>query len=163
MKREDLTLLTFVIDDHRFALPLPQVHNVIRAVAVTHVPDSGDMLYGVFDFHGEIIPVINLRKRFCFDPKPVSSDDRFLILNTPKRKLALVVDEVFSIKEVSGNDLCETDLTTADTPQTKPVMTYFLQNDEQFFLICDMEMLINHEMELQLAHVEKIQEKDKHQ
>ncbi|MFO7874100.1 MAG: chemotaxis protein CheW [Bacteroidales bacterium] len=161
MKKENLTLLTFVIDDHTFALPLQQVHKVIRAVAVTDVPDSGDMLHGVFDFHGEIIPVVSLRKRFCLDPKSITPDDRFLIVNTPKRKLALVVDDVFDMKEVSENDLRETDVTAADSHQTKPAMAYFLRDDEQFFLICDMEALMNHEMELQLNHLERIQGKDK--
>ena len=161
MKKESLTLLTFAIGDHNFALPLPQVHYVIRAVAVTHVPDSGDMVHGVFDFHGRIIPVINLRKRFCLDLRPITADDRFLIVTTPERKLALVVDEVSDIKQVSVSDLCETDLTTADTHQTKPVMSGFLRDGEQFFLICDVEKMINYEMDLQLTHVVRMWGKDK--
>jgi len=163
MKKDKQHILTFTLTDHLLAIPLQQVVRVIRAVAVTTVPDAGDMLYGVFDFHGDIIPVINLRKRFCMDPKPVEADDRFVIINTPKRKLSMVVDEILDIREASENEFCEVNLSSAGKHQKNNAMACFMHDNTHFFLICDMESLINYELELQLSDIINMQEKERQQ
>jgi len=57
-------LLPFHLDDQRFAVPLPASVRVERAVAITPLPKAPDIVMGIINFHGQIIPVVNIRSRF---------------------------------------------------------------------------------------------------
>ena len=47
---------------------------------------------GILDLHGEIVPVINLRRRFRLPERPLALSDQFVIARTGRLTLALVVD-----------------------------------------------------------------------
>jgi purine-binding chemotaxis protein CheW len=73
-------LILFSLDERRFALPLRSVERVVRAVDITPLPDAPQMVLGVIDVQGEIVSVINLRRR-CRMP------ERELQLTDQSRKL----------------------------------------------------------------------------
>ncbi len=161
MKEQSISLLTFALNDNLFAIPLQQVNKVIRSVAVTPVPDADPLMHGVFDFHGEILPVINLRRRFSMDLKNISVNDRFLIITTPERKLAFVVDRVEDIKIVTESDIKELFVTTSEKQgKTKNApglkQSYFLSDKKGIIIIYDLDKLINSEMKI---HLDKLMEK----
>lgn len=164
MKEQSISLLTFALNDNLFAIPLQQVNKVIRSVAVTPVPDADPLMHGVFDFHGEILPVINLRRRFSMDLKNISVNDRFLIITTPERKLAFVVDRVEDIKIVTESDIKELFVTTSEKQgKTKNApglkQSYFLSDKKGIIIIYDLDKLINSEMKIQLDKLMEKQQK----
>jgi len=55
---------------------------------------------GVVNFHGEIIPVINIRQRFNLPGREIESEDQLIIARTSKRLVALVVDSVTGVQEI---------------------------------------------------------------
>lgn len=168
MKAEHLKLLTFVIDENRFAIPLEQVSRVIRAVAVTPVPDAHALFHGVMDYHGEVIVVLNLRERFGIENRPIRPADSFVVVSTPKRNFALVVDEVLEIREASSADLRKAALFSegkrGNDPSTNPEQfVYFLRDEEGLFVICDVELLFSSELIIQIDQLVALQKKAKRQ
>jgi len=97
--------LCFTLNDQRFALPVEVVDRAIRAVAVTPVPASSGLLYGLINFYSQIIPVVNLRERFSMNTKAIEPDDRFLIVKTEEKLIAVVVDRVEELISVGGEEL----------------------------------------------------------
>lgn len=85
-------LLIFTLDGQRYALSLDNVAQVTRAAALTPLPQAPGIVLGILDLHGEIVPVVNLRKRFRLPERGIRSDDLFLLARTAKRRLILVVD-----------------------------------------------------------------------
>lgn len=65
---------------------------MVRAAAVTPLPQAPDVVMGVLDLHGEVVPVINLRRRFRFPEREICCDDHFVVARSATRTLALVVD-----------------------------------------------------------------------
>jgi len=49
--------------------------------------------------HGEVIPVVDIRKRFRLPIREVNLDDQMMIARTPKRLLAFSVDLVKGLVE----------------------------------------------------------------
>ena len=90
-------LLVFVVEKQRFAIQLSQIERVIRAVAITNIKNSPGFIDGVIDFYGEVIAVIDLRLRLGYAQRELRITDRFIIVRTNHRKLALIVDEVEDI------------------------------------------------------------------
>lgn len=73
---------------------------MVRAVALTRLADAPAIIEGIFDLRGEIVPVLDLRKRFRFAAKPLSPDEHFLVVATGERTRAFRADRVVEIVEV---------------------------------------------------------------
>jgi purine-binding chemotaxis protein CheW len=91
--------VVFTLDNQKFALPLASVEKIARAVAVRPLPKTSDMVLGVINIQGRIIPVLDLRIRFGIPPRPISVTDHLIIARTTTRTLALLVDTVLDILE----------------------------------------------------------------
>ncbi len=90
-------LLPFTLDEKRYAMRLYAVERVVRAVAITELPGAPAIIAGVFNYHGAVIPVAPIRRRFGLPAKPVSAHDVFIIGKTRDWRLALVVDSVHNV------------------------------------------------------------------
>lgn len=65
---------------------------MIPAAALTQIPQAPDIVLGVLDLQGDVIPVINLRRRFSLPEKRIGCEDQFVIARTGRLTMALPVD-----------------------------------------------------------------------
>jgi purine-binding chemotaxis protein CheW len=72
-------LVVFRLDNQRYALPLPTVERIVRAVEVTALPKAPSIVLGIVDVAGRVCPVLNVRQRFGLPDKEIRSADQFLI------------------------------------------------------------------------------------
>lgn len=96
MKDPD-SLIVFTMDDRRYALPLRAVDRVVRMVAVTPLPKAPDIVLGVVNIEGRVIPVINMRRRFRLPEREIALTDQLVVAHTVRRPVALVADAVLDV------------------------------------------------------------------
>lgn len=96
MKEQD-SLFVFTLDGQRYALPLPAVDRVVRMVAITPLPNAPDIVLGVINFQGRVIPVINMRRRFHLPEREIALTDQLVVAHTARRPVALAADAVLDI------------------------------------------------------------------
>lgn len=94
-------VVVFSLDDQRYALPLARVRRSIRVVAITPLPEAPPIVLGIMDLGGEVIPVIDTRKRFGHPPRPVHLSDHLVVATAGKRTVALLVDEARGVLEIA--------------------------------------------------------------
>jgi purine-binding chemotaxis protein CheW len=87
-------LLIFSIDGKRYAIHLQAVERVVPAVEITPLPEGPDMIIGVINVHGRVIPVINIRKKFRLHERAIDLDDNIVVVKGSKWTVAFVVDSV---------------------------------------------------------------------
>jgi purine-binding chemotaxis protein CheW len=97
------------LDDLRVALPLSFVERVVRAVSLTPLPDAPDIVLGVVNVGGCIIPAVNMRRRFRLPDRAIALSDQFIIAHTRQRAVALVADAVDGIFEYTALDIAGAD------------------------------------------------------
>jgi purine-binding chemotaxis protein CheW len=97
--------LVFDVAAQRFALPLPNVREVLRAVAITRLPDAPAVIEGVIDVRGSLVPVMDLRARVGLPRRPLELEDRLIVVESDGRTLALRVDRVHWTIEVEERAL----------------------------------------------------------
>ena len=93
----DVDLVIFILDESRFALKLSAVERVVRIVEITLLPKAPDIVLGIIDVQGGIIPVIDVRKRFRFPKRETQLNDQLVIARTVKRTVALLADDVTGV------------------------------------------------------------------
>lgn len=97
--------VVFTIDSHGYALNITAVERIFRAVEVTPLPESPDVILGVINIHGRIVKVINTRKRFNLPAKSLDPKDKFVIISNAKHIAALAVDDVSGILEATSKEI----------------------------------------------------------
>ena len=97
----------FGLEDQRYALALAAVLRVIRAVELTYLPDAPDNLVGLLNMGGEILPVLNIRKRFSLAHHDVDIDDRIVICEAGVRTVAFIADVVVGVVELDPREVDE--------------------------------------------------------
>src|ERR1700675_2836316 len=75
-------ILIFAVDDHRYGVSTACVQEVVRAVCSVSVPNPIDGIEGVIDLHGQIVPVIDLRRRLGLVPKAPQPTEHLIIVRT---------------------------------------------------------------------------------
>jgi len=93
--------LVFTVEDKRFALPSSVVARVIRAVFVNPLPGAPAMVMGIINVHGEIVPVMNLRRRLGLPEREIEPDDQFILARESGRLVALVCDHIEGLVPLS--------------------------------------------------------------
>lgn len=142
-------VIIFTLDTLLYALPLQNVIRVIHAVEIRELPKAPDFIPGIINVKGEIIPVVDMRKRFGMEVREIIPDDNFILADTGKRHVALWIDEVTGVKEIVPGKYSD----------TKEVLSYveFIKGvakiEEDIILIYDLEQCLNlkEEMELEKA------------
>lgn len=102
--------------DGQYALHLRNVERVVRAAEVTPLPRSPNIVLGVINAQGSILPVVNVRRRFQLMEREMEPTDRLIIAKTSLRRVALLVDSVTGVIERTADDVVPTD---AIVPRTE--------------------------------------------
>lgn len=98
-------LVVFAIDERLFALHLRAVQRTIRAVEVTPLPHAPEIILGIINVQGSILPVFNTRKRFRLPEREIALNDQFILAASSRRVVALVADAVKNVVEVQELDI----------------------------------------------------------
>jgi len=157
MSQRETYFLTFLLDHHRFAIPVEDVEKVERAVAITPVPESGKLLHGVIDYHGTLLPVINLRQKFSLDPTEITPDHKLLIVSTHLRQLAILVDEVGEVTKIPEKEIFETKTAAARLSKNDESGRNLLFNDKNGIVILyELESLLSGELDNEINQLQEV-------
>lgn len=103
---EEYQFVGFIIDDQEFAVDIKQIREIIRGVKITKLPNSPDFVEGVVNLRGSVMPVIDLRKRFCLRPNKSHDDGRVIVAELEQGMVGFIVDSVTEVRRVT-NEIIE--------------------------------------------------------
>jgi purine-binding chemotaxis protein CheW len=100
-------VVLFSLDEPRYALHLSAVEKVVHAVEITPLPKAPKIIMGILNFHGDIIPVVDIRKLFHLTSHEITLEDQFIIARTSNRPVVLVVDSVDGVYELGQGQVID--------------------------------------------------------
>lgn len=95
-----LELLHVEVAGHRCAFPLAIVVEIHPAVRLAPLPDAPDVVVGLMNRRGDVLPVLDLRRRLGLPVRPLQVQDHLVVLRAAEREVALVVDVAVDIGSV---------------------------------------------------------------
>ena len=94
-------LVTFELFGEIFALPILDVREIIRPTAITPVPQAPSFVEGVINLRGQIIPVVDLRKRFGLAAETTTDDTRIIVVELGSSiVIGMIVDAVREVERI---------------------------------------------------------------
>jgi purine-binding chemotaxis protein CheW len=93
--------LVFRLGEEEFGLPIEAVDEVARVPArITRVPKTPKFLEGVVNLRGEVLPVVDQRRRFGMPEASDLGRRRLVVLRSDDRRAGLIVDSVSEVLRV---------------------------------------------------------------
>ena len=102
---KDLHIVGFRVGAETFGVAIQTVHEIVRVMEVTAVPDAPVYIEGVINLRGKIIPVVDLRKRFGEKTITTSKKNRILVAEVGSKMVGLVVDSASEVLKIPPTDV----------------------------------------------------------
>jgi purine-binding chemotaxis protein CheW len=144
--KEDMQIVVFTMDKLRYALDLSVVVQIVRAVEITPLPKVPEFVLGVINMQGQVVPVIDIRKRFRMPEREIDINDRYIISRTSRRLVALVADDVVDVQKLGNRKIASTEY---DLPFAKYIKGV-VKMEEDLVLIYDLEQFLSLDEEQKL-------------
>jgi len=102
-------LVTFQLGEELYGVNIMDVKEIVRVQSIRAIPNAPVYVEGIFNLRSEIIPIINLHKRFHLKKMTASEDDEllsgFVILNIDGMKLGIIIDRVSRVVTIEKEDV----------------------------------------------------------
>ena len=67
IKLAEKQYVVFNLNQEEFGIDIMNVKEIIQYKEPLHIPNSPDFIDGVLNYRGNVIPIINLKKRFSME------------------------------------------------------------------------------------------------
>lgn len=151
---DNISYVTFKIANELYGINIMDVREVVQLCEITPIPNAPAFVDGVINLRGEIIPVVNLGKRFNFKERKFTDEEELLrgivVLNVNGLIIGIIIDQIKRVVNI-------------DTSQIQPppqivsgVGAEFIQGvikieeEDNFLIILNEKKLFNKEELLQL-------------
>ncbi|HEV8487732.1 MAG TPA: chemotaxis protein CheW [Blastocatellia bacterium] len=94
-------LVVFRVGAEEFAVDILLTKEVVSMCDITPVPETQDYVEGVMNLRGNLVPVVDLRKRLRARTKAGHEERRIIIANCEERLTGLIVDGASEVIRVS--------------------------------------------------------------
>ncbi len=105
----DNQFVVFRIEEQEFAVDINKVKTIEKITTITRVPGAQHFIMGVINLRGEVIPVIDIRKRMGMQPRQFDSESRIIIINLDDIEVGLTADSATEVVNI-GQDYIDNNL-----------------------------------------------------
>lgn len=100
-----LRVLVVGVAEQKLGLAAAAVSEVLPAALPTPLPGAPDIVEGLIDLRGDVLPVLEVRRRLGLPSRALRLTDCLVVIAADSRRLALRVDEAVTLAEVECADL----------------------------------------------------------
>ena len=127
-------MVLFVVGEHRFAVPIERIREIIPNRPYTPLPGSGAHVCGLINLRGRIVTVFDLGARLELPPARAHPDHSIVIVEHRGKLVGMAVEEVARIVSVES-ELLEA---SAETLRTLRIDRSYLRGvgevDDEIFV-----------------------------
>ncbi|MBQ9494456.1 MAG: chemotaxis protein CheW [Treponema sp.] len=102
-------LVTFQLGEEVYGVNIMDVKEIVKIQEVRPIPNAPHYVEGIINLRSEIIPIIDLHKRFRIksieNEGYVDFDGGFIILNIEGNKIGIIIDRIARVVHVSMADV----------------------------------------------------------
>jgi len=102
-------LVTFQLGEELYGINIMDVKEIVRVQTIRAIPNAPTYVEGIFNLRSEIIPIINLHKRFHLKKLVSTEEDEllsgFVILDIDGMKLGIIIDRISRVITIEKEDI----------------------------------------------------------
>lgn len=146
-----MLLILFQIGGHHYGLKTDNVVEIIPAIPLRPLPGTTKYLAGIFDYRGEIVPVIDISNLTIKQPAKIRLSTRIILFKfdfegEQSHIVGLMAENMTDTLEVDPSQIQDTGISASDAPHLGPIIEY----EDKFIQCVDIDKLISTEIQKKL-------------
>ncbi len=146
---EQAQFVVFRLGKTEFAVPIHQVWRIVPLVESTRVPHTPPFIEGIINLHGNIVPVIDLKKRLGLPVSEYDEETRIVVVDVQGHQIGMIVDAVTEILWLPVDTIESPPAMIADISGV--FLTGVAVYNERLFIILDLSRVLSTEEVQELA------------
>lgn len=138
-KQQELDIVGFFLDRWEYGLGIERIREIIRMVEITPLPETPDFLAGIINFRGEIVPIVDLRRRLGLKPQEYSLSTPIIISDINDHATGIIVDQVSEVLTVTTGEICQP---SSEIPLSKDLLEGILRLNGRLLLLLDLKKVL---------------------
>ncbi len=152
-KDGETQLVAFKMEKEEFACDINDVREVLKMIRVTPLPRSLDFVEGVINLRGDVIPVIDLRKRFGLAEAERTDESRIIIVEVEDRMVGLTVDSVTEVIRLMQNQI--QDAPTQVAGEKTNLIMGVGKIEDRMLIILNLDRILTTEEQIALSDISR--------
>lgn len=95
----------FTLDSQEYGIDIMNVREITEFRDNTKLPSAPDFVDGVINLRGNVIPVINLKKRFNLQNTDIDENSRIIIVAIMEKLVGFIVDDASQVITLKKEDI----------------------------------------------------------
>lgn len=100
-----LKYITFGLGDEEFGIPIEEAREIIANYEIVNIPKAPEFVEGMISLRGEIIPIVEMRKRFEMPQREEGEETRVIVLEMKNLSVGIQVDKVHEVLKLAESDV----------------------------------------------------------
>ncbi len=142
--RQEVQAVGFYIGEDEYAIYIHKVREIYPMTEIRKIPKAPQFVEGVINLRGQIIPVIDLRKRFDMAPNESRQSAKILIVELEKNQVGMIVDNVSEVMRFYVDEIEK-----APAMFSASIDSQYIQGvaklDNKLIILLDLEKLLSFE------------------
>lgn len=141
-----IQLVTFQLGEEIYGVDIMDVKEIVKVSKVRPIPNAPYYVEGIFNLRSEIIPVINLHKRFQIQKLAQTDEENefeggFIILNIDDNRIGVIIDKINRVVTIETADI-------KDPPQMisgigTEYISGVIRQDSKYLIMLDIRRIFN--------------------
>lgn len=103
--KDFMQVVSFRLAGEYYAVEIKKVKEIIMPEGVTHVPQMPEFIEGIINLRGNVIPVIDLRKRFDLPSEAQTDHTRIVVVRMENKIIGAIVDSVSQVMKIPKSQI----------------------------------------------------------
>jgi purine-binding chemotaxis protein CheW len=97
--------LVFKVGNEDFGIEIRHVIEIVGIQKINEVPDLPGYMKGVINLRGRVIPVMDIRTRFCMPDRDYDERTCIIVVQVEGETSGLIIDQVKEVTEIADDQI----------------------------------------------------------
>jgi len=145
----EVQFVVFRLGNEEYGVPITQVKEINRLTTATKVPKSPVFIEGIINLRGQIIPIIDMKKRFDLVYNEYTADARVIVIQIGQQTFGIEVDAVSEVLRINTGNIEKAPSIVSGIDAR--YITGVAKVGERLLIILDLDKLLSEEEKMELA------------
>lgn len=100
-----LQYVTFHLDDETYGINVMHIQEVLRYSEIAPVPGAPDYVLGIINLRGNVVTVIDTRRRFGLSDADITDASRIVVMESADQVMGILVDSVAEVVYLKSSEI----------------------------------------------------------
>ena len=155
-KEAEIQFVIFKLGSEEYGIPITQVREINRLTAPTKIPKSPPFIEGVINLRGQIIPILDMKKRFDLELTQYTDSARIMVVEVRDQVFGIIVDAVSEVLRMATANIEPTPGMVASIGDQ--YIAGVGKVDERLLIILNLDKLLTEEEHQALGDISQMPE-----